>query len=148
MHDTMAYGRIFRISPKNKTLKTPDIDLSTQAGMVEAFCSPAVNVRYSGFYELSRRGKKTIEDIKPLFFGNNPIYQARACWIMSNLYMEIPGFIREAMSSHPDPRIRLTLYRAAYQNRTKINFTDLASIAFYGSFSSREKRSRYFYAGI
>ena len=34
MKDNTGYGRIYRISPKNKTLKTPLIDLATTEGQV------------------------------------------------------------------------------------------------------------------
>ena len=56
MKDSIGYGRIYRITPKNKKLANPKIDLSTIQGQIEAFKNPAVNVRNSAFEKLKQQG--------------------------------------------------------------------------------------------
>ena len=56
MHDGKGYGRIYRITPKGRALRTPPIDLRTTAGQVQALLSPAVNVRSSGYERLKAQG--------------------------------------------------------------------------------------------
>ena len=53
-----GHGRIYRITPKGRTLTTPSIDLSTTAGQIQALLSPAVNVRSSGFEGLKARAPR------------------------------------------------------------------------------------------
>ena len=59
MHDGKGYGRIYRITPKGRTLTTPALDLSTTAGQVQALLSPAVNVRSSGFERLKAQRRRS-----------------------------------------------------------------------------------------
>ncbi|HEX6223137.1 MAG TPA: PVC-type heme-binding CxxCH protein, partial [Chryseolinea sp.] len=52
MDDTIGYGRIYRVIPKNKKLERPVTDLSSPEGAVNALLSPAINVRFEAFQTL------------------------------------------------------------------------------------------------
>jgi putative membrane-bound dehydrogenase-like protein len=56
MHDRGAYGRIYRIAPKDRKLNTPSFDLSTTRGQIDALLSPSINVRNLGFERLKAAG--------------------------------------------------------------------------------------------
>ncbi len=64
MKDSIGYGRIFRVAPKNKKLINPKIDLQTTAGRIEALRNPAVNVRNSAFEKLKQQGDAVTEQVK------------------------------------------------------------------------------------
>lgn len=85
MQDKKGFGRIYRIVPKNKTLKSPRIDLSNTAGQIEALRNPAINVRHLGFTALKQQGEAAIEPVKALLKDENPYIQARAIWLLSQL---------------------------------------------------------------
>ncbi len=85
MDDKVGYGRIYRITPKNKKLITPKIDLSTTKGQIEVLCNPAQNVRYLGFEKLLEQNEKVLPDVEELLTNKNPYIQARAIWLMSQL---------------------------------------------------------------
>ena len=63
----LGYGRIYRITPKNKKLVVPTIDLRTSEGQLAAFKSPAINVRNQGYEKLKKKGETSIDILMPLF---------------------------------------------------------------------------------
>ena len=82
MHDTVGYGRIIRISPKNKKLKAPIIDISSDAGKLIAIKSPAINVRNLGHEAI--KGSTNAKDlIRTLLNDGNPYVQSRAIYLLS-----------------------------------------------------------------
>lgn len=85
MNDKKGYGRIYRISPKGKKLKTPTLDFSTSKGLIEVLQSPAINVRASAYEKLKSLGEKMIPEIEALLSHTNPYIQARAIWLLSEL---------------------------------------------------------------
>jgi putative membrane-bound dehydrogenase-like protein len=111
MSDTIGYGRIYRITPKNRELESPDIDLSSIDGQIRALCSPAVNVRYTGFQSLKNRGTAVIPDVLALLEEENPYYHARAIWLLCQLgdqgIREVEGLL-----DHADEDIRMVAFRA------------------------------------
>lgn len=121
--DTMALGRIYRITPRGRNLSRPEIDLSTTEGQIEALLNPAINVRHQGFVKLIEQGPEVIPQILALLNRNNPYHQARAVWLLAQLG---PKGVREVESllSHPNPDIRLTAYRALRE--TQEQFLDFA----------------------
>jgi putative heme-binding domain-containing protein len=120
MNDEKAFGRIYRISPKSKKLRSPNIDLNNIDGQVQALLSPAVNVRNQGFSRLKSQGGKALSKIKEVLSTKNPFHKARTVWLLANLGE--PG-IKEAESllADNDPQIRITAFRALQQsNRGKL----------------------------
>jgi putative membrane-bound dehydrogenase-like protein len=112
MHDTTGYGRIFRVTPKGKSLANPKYDLETKDGQLRAFLSPATNVRNMGFIKLIAQGEKVLSEVvKVIETSANPYHRARAVWLLPRLG---PAGIQraEALLKSPDADLRLVAYRA------------------------------------
>lgn len=124
MYDKKGYGRIYRISPRNKKLIAPAINLRNMEGQIQALLSPAINVRNQGFELLKAKGEKTLPKVKKILSSENPYHRARAVWLLSQLG---GAGIREVASllKDKDEHIRITALRALRQaNQKKI--TDYA----------------------
>ncbi|MDF9795157.1 putative membrane-bound dehydrogenase-like protein [Catalinimonas alkaloidigena] len=119
MHDKQGYGRIYRITPKNKLLDIPEIDLNTTEGQLLALQSPAINVRNQGFVKLREQGEAVMEEVKTLLTAENPYHQARAVWLLSQLgekgIQEVEQVLRHEDAQHDNPRLRITALRALQQ---------------------------------
>jgi putative membrane-bound dehydrogenase-like protein len=111
MNDRRGYGRIYRITPKGRTLTTPSIDLNTTDGQIQALLSPAVNVRASGFAALKAAGAAAVTAVKKVLADSSPFHRARAIWLLAELG---PAGLREVelRLADRDPQIRLTAFRA------------------------------------
>jgi putative membrane-bound dehydrogenase-like protein len=111
MQDGKGYGRIYRITPKGRTLTTPSIDLSTTAGQIQALLNPAVNVRSSGFERLKAKGAGALPAVKNILADPNPYHRARAIWLLAHLGQ---AGVREVelLLADSDPQIRITAFRA------------------------------------
>ncbi|RDC61611.1 PVC-type heme-binding CxxCH protein [Adhaeribacter pallidiroseus] len=114
MNDKQGYGRIYRITPKNKKLTPPVIDLSNTEGQVQALLNPAINVRNQGFELLKVQGEKALPRVKAILNSDNPYHRARAIWLLSQLRVsgikEVTTLFRDE-----DPNIRITAFRALRQ---------------------------------
>ncbi len=115
MHDTKAYGRIYRIAPVGQTLETPDLDLSTTEGQIQALCSPATNVRYLGFEKLREQGVAALAAVRELLVADNPFHRARAVWLLAQLGPEGRAEVERILTRESDPRLRVAAYRALTQ---------------------------------
>lgn len=119
MHDTIGYGRIYRITPKDTNPVTPALDLTTVEGQLEALLNPAVNVRYIALEKLVSAGPAIIPDVMKLLDDKNPFHQARAVWLLSRLGEE--GVSRvEKLLEHDDENIRVVALRSLRQARPDI----------------------------
>ena len=124
MVDTKGYGRIYRITPKNKKLVSPIINLNTSNGLLEALMSPAINVRAMGFEGLKSQGDKALEIVKSLLVSKNPYHQARAIWLMAQLGPKGQYEVEQLVSSR-DTRISVSAFRAlrsVYSTEKLIDF--------------------------
>lgn len=119
MIDSTGYGRIYRITPKGKTLSRPKIDLSTTQGQIAALINPAVNVRNSGFALLAAQGAQAIEEVKEVLKDENPYHQARAIWLLSNMGTEGIKTVEKQLEAD-NPNLRLTAFRALRQAKPDI----------------------------
>ena len=119
MKDKTGYGRIYRITPKNKNLKAPHIDLLTIHGQIEALSNPAVNVRNAGFIKLVAAGAAAIEPVKKLLESENPYVQARAIWLLAQLGSKGVSVVETSLTNK-NPDIRITAYRALKQMKPDI----------------------------
>ncbi|NND33365.1 MAG: c-type cytochrome [Saprospiraceae bacterium] len=115
MHDTLAYGRIYRVTPTTKKLETPEIDVSTTEGQIQALCNPAINVRNLGFKRLLDQGEKSIEPVSRLLQAENPFHRARAVWLLSQLGEKGQMLVEQVLETNPDPRLRTAAFRALVQ---------------------------------
>jgi putative membrane-bound dehydrogenase-like protein len=114
MQDTIGYGRIYRIIPKNKKLSSPKIDLSTIDGQVLAFKNPAINVRNLGFEKLKQQGEAVVETILPMLKDSNPYIKARAIWLLSQSGEKGRKAVEEILSDQAE-QFRAAAYRALRQ---------------------------------
>lgn len=114
IEDTISYGRVYRITPKNKKLTIPKIDLNTTAGQLLAFKNSAINVRNQGFEKLKQQGESVIESLLPLLDDSNRYVQARTIWLLSQLG-EKGRSVVEKILDDPDDQYRATAYRALRQ---------------------------------
>lgn len=115
MIDSTGYGRIYRITPKGVNLPTPEIDLSTTQGQIQALLNPAVNVRNAGFALLAEKGEEAVEAVKEILKDeNNPYHQARAIWLLANMGSEGMAAVESQLEAD-NPNLRLTAFRALRQ---------------------------------
>lgn len=106
--DSTGFGRIYRISRKDKKMMAPSIDLSTVDGQIQALKSPAINVRYAAYQQLKEQGANVINAVKQLLDDENPYVQARAVWLL-------PVDELERLLSNKNEMLRATAYRALRQ---------------------------------
>ncbi|SOD96586.1 PVC-type heme-binding CxxCH protein [Spirosoma fluviale] len=111
MKDAKGYGRIYRITPKGKKLKTPKIDLRNIQGQIAALLNPAVNVRMMGFEALVAQGEKAVEPVMGILSSSNPFHRARAIYLLAQLGAE-GQFEVERLLKAVDAPVRLTAFRA------------------------------------
>ncbi|MFT4019102.1 MAG: c-type cytochrome [Agriterribacter sp.] len=111
MKDTTGFGRIYRITPKNKKLTTPNIDLSNTEGQIAAFRNPAINVRHLAFTALKKQGESVIEPVKALLKDENPYIQARAVWLLPQLGAKGVAQTEQLLKSDNE-MIRVTAFRS------------------------------------
>lgn len=123
MQDKTGFGRIYRVSPKNKILHTPFINLSTVDGQIEALRNPAINVRYIAFKELKKHGDVVVDKILPLTGDKNPYIQARAIWLMAQLGPKGAAQTKKLLES-TDENIRAVAFRSL-----RISVTDILPFA-------------------
>ena len=114
MKDSIGYGRIYRIAPKNKKLTNPKIDLNTLQGQIDAFKNPAVNVRNSAFEKLRQQGAAVIEPVKKLVKDENPFVKARTVWLLAQLGEEGKKEVENILTD-PDEKSRATAFRSLRQ---------------------------------
>ncbi|GAB3037409.1 PVC-type heme-binding CxxCH protein [Spirosoma pulveris] len=111
MKDAKGYGRIYRITPKGKKLKTPKIDLRSTQGQIAALLNPAVNVRMLGFEALVAQGEKAVEPVMGILSSANPFHRARAIYLLAQLGAE-GQFEVERLLKAVDAPVRMTAFRA------------------------------------
>ncbi len=119
MNDSTGRGRIYRIAPKGRKLKTPKINLKTTKGQLEALLNPAINVRHVAFVLLQEKGAKVVKDVSKLLASPNPFHRARAVWLLSKLGPEGVTQV-EALLKDSNPDIRITAFRALRQVKPDI----------------------------
>lgn len=120
MIDSVGYGRIYRLTPKGKELKSPKLDLATTAGQIEALLNPAINVRSLGFEKLAAQGDNVVDAVTKILESNNPLHSARAVWLLSKLGDNGTAAIENILKNESDPRLRVVAYRALKDNKAKI----------------------------
>jgi putative membrane-bound dehydrogenase-like protein len=119
MQDSIGYGRIYRITPRNKKLTNPAINLSTTAGQIDALKNPAINVRNLGFEKLVQQGAVVADTVQALLNDPNPYLQARAVFLLSQLGEKGKAAVT-GLLQHKDALIRVAAFRALRQVTTDI----------------------------
>jgi len=116
MMDSVGYGRIYRLTPKGKALKTPTLDLITVEGQIAALLNPAINVRSLGFEKLVAQGERVVEEVEKILESDNPYHKARAIFLLSKLGGKGMKVVERILNTDPDPRLRVAAYRAFKEN--------------------------------
>lgn len=119
MKDQTGYGRIYRITPKNKKLTVPVIDINTSDGQLLAFKNPAINVRNQGFEKLKKQGEAVIQTVRLLLTDSNPFIRARAVWLLAQPGQKCAEELKRLLAN-PDVQLRVTAYRALRQMTSDI----------------------------
>ena len=114
MKDSIGYGRIFRITPKNKKLIAPKLDFNSIQGQIDALKNPAVNVRNIAFEKLKHQGLAVIAPVKKLLEDENPYVRARAIWLLSQLGLEGKKEVEKTLTDQ-DEKIRATAFKSLRQ---------------------------------
>ncbi len=126
MHDRRGYGRIYRITPKDRRLEMPELDLDTWGGQVDALLSPAVNVRALGFESLLARGEMAIDEVADVLEDSNPYHRARAVWLLAQSGPAGEAIVRERLDD-PDPQLRIAAFRALRRVSTQEEMLEIAA---------------------
>ncbi|RAK01904.1 putative membrane-bound dehydrogenase-like protein [Larkinella arboricola] len=114
MKDPKGYGRIYRITPKGKNLKKPEINTAKTKGQIQAVMNPAINVRMLGFEKLKAQGDKVVKPVATLLNTPNPYHRARAVWLLAQLGPKGRRKVEELLKSD-QADLRVTAFRALKQ---------------------------------
>lgn len=113
-------GRIYRVAPKKAKYLVKQLSVNTASEAVEALKSPNMSQRYHAWIKLNEMGLDAEEALLTLRKSSNPIYQARALWLLSMLEGKGQDYIEQALTDD-NPDIRITGIRAARNLGKNIN---------------------------
>ena len=108
----MNRGRIFRIAPSVKEYKIPGLDLSSAEGASEALKNPNGATRYLAWKKLKSLGAQSETALQKLWMSENPVYRARAFWLLARISGKEDSYIQKAIEDK-NSDIRITGLRAA-----------------------------------
>ena len=103
------------MAPEGHKLKVPKLDLSSLTGAAEALKSPNMSTRYLAWNKLHDAGAKAESSLKKLWGNSNPIYRARALWLLGKIDGKGQHYVDTAIGDK-DSNIRITGLRLARQN--------------------------------
>jgi len=120
MHDTVGYGRIYKVVPKGGRLPKVSIDLRNLEGQKAALLNPAVNVRNAGFTALRKRGDAITPDILSMIEQEeNPYHRSRGIWLLAQLGPQ-GKIATEAFLKAADASTRLVAFRALRSTNSNV----------------------------
>lgn len=96
MVDTQR-GRIYRLAPTGYKTRKHQVDLSTPAGIAEAFSSPAQSVRFLAYTRLKEQEAAALPALQSLVQSKDPILRARALWLLGGIAGEGEAAARAAL---------------------------------------------------
>lgn len=105
-------GRIYRVAPKNSKYKIKKQSIATAKDAVESLKSPNMSQRFHAWMKLESMGLEAEDDLVNLWKSENPVFQARALWLLSLLEGKGEEYINQALI-HNNSDIRITAIRAA-----------------------------------
>ena len=103
-------GRIYRLAPAGNKPQKVAVDVTTPAGVAEAFASPAQSVRYLAYTALKQEGDKALATLQSLYKSNDPILKARALWLLGGIAGEGETAVRAALKDI-DSNFRMLAFR-------------------------------------
>lgn len=107
-------GRIYRISYKKPKYNFKKPNFKTIEGNIEALQSPNISTRYIAFENLKKQGDAAIETLDKMWRSENPVFKARALWVLVQNKNIAQKYITEGLKD-PNPNIRLASVKALRQ---------------------------------
>ena len=90
-------GRIYRLAPAGNRPQKVVVDLTKQAGLEQAFASPAQSVRYLAYTALKQQGDKALPVLQSVYKSGDPILKARALWLLGGIPGEGEAAVQTAL---------------------------------------------------
>lgn len=103
-------GRIYRLAPAGNKPQKMTVDVTTPAGVADAFASPAQSVRYLAYTALKEQGDKALPVLQSIYKTNDPILKARALWLLGGIPGEGQAAVHAALE-HIDSNFRTLAWR-------------------------------------
>jgi putative membrane-bound dehydrogenase-like protein len=116
-------GRIYRLSSNKTDYKIPTYDFKSVSSCVEALQNPSNSVRYLAYSALTKMSKNAESELVKLSKSTNPVFQARAYWLLSKLDEK---YVLEA-SKNTNEQIRAAAVRMAKRENNSSFFTQMAT---------------------
>ncbi len=116
-------GRIYRLSSNKPDYKVPTYDFKSLSSCVEALQNPSNSVRYLAYTALSKMGKKAENELVKLTKVSNPVFQARAYWLLSKIDEK---YVLEA-SKNANEQIRAAAVRMTQRENNSTFLAQMAS---------------------
>lgn len=118
-------GRLFRVAPENSKWSVPTYNYETVEGAIEALKSPNVAARYLAYQALKSNITDSEKGLAEMFrTDSNPVFQARALWLLGQYSSTPASYINEAILS-TNSNLRITALRLT--RRTKANVEAVAT---------------------
>ena len=112
-------GRIFRVAPDIHSYRPSATDFSTIDGCIAALKNPNLAQRYLAWTTLHEKGEVAESALKKLLNEGDPVYKARALWLLGKIPGKEEAYIRLAIEDE-NPQIRILGIRLARQ--TEVDF--------------------------
>ena len=118
----LGRGRLFRITPfdSDAKYKVPKFDFSTAAGSIEALRNPNYATRYLAWQSLNKMGRDAEAELQKLAGSENPIYRARALWLLGKIDGRGAQTVQQAIGDK-DANIRIVGVRLARQLKMDVS---------------------------
>ena len=111
-------GRIYRVARSAKKYVVPPAETSTIDGAIAALKSPNPETRFAAFQYLENAGTKASEALERMWDSDNPVYRARAMWLLAKIDAK-GDFLVEALKDD-NVDIRIAAVRAVAQNKRDV----------------------------
>ena len=108
-------GRLFLVAPEGHKYNAPKFDFAKLGEAASALKSPNMATRYLAWNRLNEAGAKAQTQLQDLWNSDNPVYRARALWLLGKIKGREQHWVDTAIGDK-DPNIRITGIRLARQN--------------------------------
>ncbi len=110
--DFVPRGRIYRIAPTGISYNIKDINMDNSREAIKALKSPNMARQYLGREYLKQSGDEAEKSLFKIWKDKNPVYRARALWLLGKLPMAGPDYVQKALKDKNED-IRITAIRLA-----------------------------------
>lgn len=104
-------GRIYRLAPTVDSYSLPEVSIDEATAATKALQSPNTATRYLAWTALEQMGTKAIPALEQLWQSDQPIFRARALWLLARLDIQ---YVQAALEDE-DEQIRATAIRVMRQ---------------------------------